>query len=104
MPCAARLTVRPTTTKRTRAAPHTGLNTPHVKALLFTTFRCHVEKCYIGQTGRCVNDRTREHAASVRPLQQPAIFQRIVANANVPPFSLTSPSWLDTKNRSQRKS
>ncbi|CAN7981531.1 unnamed protein product [Ixodes pacificus] len=25
-------------------------------------------KCYIGQTGRCVNDRTREHAASVRTI------------------------------------
>ena len=23
-------------------------------------------KCYIGQTGRCINDRTREHAASLR--------------------------------------
>ena len=25
-------------------------------------------KCYIGQTGRCINDRTREHAASVKAL------------------------------------
>ena len=25
-------------------------------------------KCYIGQTGRCINDRTREHATSLRNL------------------------------------
>ena len=25
-------------------------------------------KCYIGQTGRCINDRTREHAASVKAI------------------------------------
>ncbi|XP_077564624.1 uncharacterized protein LOC144180093 [Haemaphysalis longicornis] len=38
-------------------------------------------KCYVGQTGRCLNDRLREHRAAVSSLRQEAIWPIIAGGA-----------------------
>lgn len=63
-------------------------------------------KCYMGQTGRCINDTTREHAASLKgkaPLYSIklgwAIYHLIAATANATQPSAASPSSQQTKTR-----
>lgn len=65
IPCVAGLTRSEVTTRR-GVAQLTNLHTPSVKRMWCTTFRWHAAEVTSDKNGRYINDRTSEHAASVK--------------------------------------